>query len=93
MPPIDTTTGTPAARAAASSARITSDAVTLPPGLLTHWDNRFHFSGQGERRGFVPQWYITANIALSFLAIHNCAIGRRHDTDAVTLVSAGVFNA
>ncbi len=47
-------------------------------------------SGQGERRGFVPQWY-HRHIPLSFLAIHNCAISE-DDTD-LSPVSAGVFNA
>ncbi len=35
MPPIETTTGLPAALAAASSSRMISEAVTLPPGLFT----------------------------------------------------------
>ncbi len=71
----------PAARAAASSARITSDAVTLPPGPSTRGQS-LSLSGQGERRGFVPQWYHRQH-PLSFLAIHNCAISE-DDTDAVT---------
>ncbi len=82
MPPIDTTTGLPAARAAASSARITSDAVTLPPWAINTQDNRFHFRVKASVADLCRSG-ITANIPLSFLAIHNCAISK-DDTDAVT---------
>ena len=47
MPPIDTTTGFPAAFAAASSSRIISEALTLPPGLFTRSTIAFTF---GSRR-------------------------------------------
>ncbi len=48
MPPIETTTGLPAA-AAASSSRMISEAVTLPPGLFTRRTMAL-FSDRGAHR-------------------------------------------